>query len=229
MTIYHILFLIYSVYELFIYWREKMKIAIIGTGNMGSGLASLLVDAGYEVLIGHRDITKASTLASQLGAQCADINTVIKSAEVIILALPYQAAKDVLSSAGDLSGKVLIDIINPVSNDFKDLVIGHSTSAAEQIQSIVPTAKVVKAFNTIFAQLLPKSARKGHNLQVFIASDDDNAKRTVSQIAQSLGFEAVDSGALSNSRFIEPIGEMNIHFGFFLGKGPSVAPVWVTV
>ena len=128
-----------------------------------------------------------------------------------------------------MAGKVLVDISNPISADYKTLVIGHTTSAAEEIQALAPEAIVVKAFNTIFAQLLPAEARQGKTLQVFVASDDEAAKGQVSGLAQSVGFEAVNAGSLSNSRFIEPIGEMNIHFGYFLGKGPVVAPAWVQV
>lgn len=206
-----------------------MKIAIIGIGNMASGLANVLADANYEVIIGHRDINKAKLLADQFGGQGVDINSAMKQAEVIVLALPYQAVNDVLGGAGDLAGKILIDITNPVTNDFKDLVIGHTTSAAEQIQLLAPKAYVVKAFNTIFAQLLPLSARTTSQLQVFVAADNDKAKQVVINIAQAIGFSAVDSGPLSNSRFIEPIGAMNIQFGFFLGQGASVAPMWLTI
>jgi predicted dinucleotide-binding enzyme len=108
-------------------------------------------------------------------------------------------------------------------------VIGHSTSAAEELQKLAPTARVVKAFNTIFAQLLAPESRTGKTLQVFVAGDDAAAKAVASELAKSIGFEPVESGPLSNSRFIEPIGEMNIHFGYFLGKGPVVAPAWVQV
>ena len=66
-------------------------------------------------------------------------------------------------------------------------------------------------------------------MQVFVAGDDAAAKASVSELATSIGFEAVEAGPLTNSRFIEPIGEMNIHFGYFLGKGPTVAPAWVQV
>ncbi len=94
---------------------------------------------------------------------------------------------------------------------------------------LAPKAQVVKAFNTIFASLLAPEAREGKVLQVFIAGDADTAKASVAELATSIGFDGVDAGPLSNSRFIEPIGEMNIHFGYFLGKGPAVAPVWVQV
>lgn len=208
-----------------------MKVAIIGTGNMASGLANTLAGAQHEVVIGSRDPGKAAALAEKigLGVQGGGIAAAAKLAEVVVLAIPFGGHAEVLRDAGDLTGKVLVDISNPISADYKSLLIGHTTSAAEEIQALAPKTSVVKAFNTIFAQLMPSEARQGKNLQVFVASDDDAAKAQVSALAQSIGFEAVDAGPLSNSRFIEPIGEMNIHFGYFLGKGPAVAPAWVQV
>jgi NADPH-dependent F420 reductase len=208
-----------------------MNVAIIGTGNMGTGLASVLASANHEVAIGARDPAKAVALAEKIGHKAVGVGiaAAVKRADIVILALPYGAVGDALQAAGDLSGKVLIDITNPITADFRALEIGHTTSAAEEIQKCAPNAVVVKAFNTIFAPLLPREARTGKTLQVFVASDDAAAKARVSTLAQAIGFEPVDAGPLSNSRFLEPIGEMNIHFGFFLGKGPVVAPAWVQV
>ncbi|OCJ04500.1 NADPH-dependent F420 reductase [Rhizobium sp. AC27/96] len=208
-----------------------MKIAVIGTGNMGAGLARLLAGTGSDVVIGHRDPAKAAAFAAELGAnvEAGGIAAAVKLADIVILALPYGAVADALREAGNLKGKILVDISNPITADFRGLVVGHSTSAAEEIQALAPDAIVVKAFNTIFATLLPVEARKGKVLQVFVAGDDEKAKAAVSSLVQSIGFESVDAGPLTNARFIEPIGEMNIHFGFFLGKGPSVAPAWVQI
>ncbi len=208
-----------------------MKVAVIGTGNMGMGFANLLASANHEVAIGARDSGKAAALAERVGKGTVSggVAAAIKLSDVLILALPFGAISDTIKKAGDLSGKVLVDISNPVTADFKGLVVGHTTSAAEEIQALAPTARVVKGFNTIFAQLLPREARNGKTLQVFLASDDKAAKDTVTTLAASLAFEPVDAGPLSNSRFIEPIGEMNIHFGFFLGWGSVGAPSWVRV
>jgi NADPH-dependent F420 reductase len=207
----------------------NMKIAVIGTGNMGAGLARLLAGTGSDLVIGHRDPAKAAAFAAELGAgvEAGGVAAAVKLADIVILALPYGAIAETLKEAGNLKGKVLIDISNPITADFRSLVVGHSSSAAEEIQALAPEATVVKAFNTIFSQLLPAEGRKGKVLQVFVAADDDKAKDAVSGLVKSVGFEPVDAGPLSNARFIEPIGEMNIHFGFFLGKGPTVAPAWV--
>ncbi|WP_246797174.1 NADPH-dependent F420 reductase [Burkholderia perseverans] len=207
-----------------------MKVAIVGTGNMATGLSEVLASAGHQVVIGSRDEQKAQALAAKVGhnATATSIATAAQSSEVVVLAVPYGALKDTADAAGKLAGKVVIDISNPITADYKDLVVGHTTSAAEELQNHAPHAKVVKAFNTVFAQLLSREARKGKPLQTYVAGNDADAKKLVSTLVESVGFEAVESGPLSNSRFIEPIGEMNIHFGFFLGQGTSVAPAWVT-
>jgi 8-hydroxy-5-deazaflavin:NADPH oxidoreductase len=208
-----------------------MNIAIIGTGNMAAGLASVWAAAGHAIRIGARDLSKASALAEKVGHGCfgGGIADAVQRADVVVLAVPFGAAADAIQQAANLAGKVLVDISNPISPDYKELTIGHTTSAAEEIQKLAPQALVVKAFNTIFAQLLSPEARSGKPLQVFIAGDAAAAKSTVSNLVASAGFEAVDAGLLSNSRYLEPIGEMNIHFGFFLGRGPVVAPAWVQV
>jgi 8-hydroxy-5-deazaflavin:NADPH oxidoreductase len=206
-----------------------MTIAIIGTGNMGSGIARLLASKGVEVAIGSRDPAKAAKLAEEIGAgaQGGGVAAVARVADVVILAVNYPEAAETIREAGGLSGKILVDISNPITADYKSLTVGHTTSAAEEIQKLAPEAKVVKAFNTIFAQLLPAEARQGRAVQVFVAGDDDAAKKVVADIIAKGGFEPVESGPLSNARYLEPVGEINIHFGFFLGWGTSAAPAWI--
>ncbi len=208
-----------------------MQVAVIGTGNMGSGLASILAQAKHDVTIGSRHLEQAAELAAQIGfgVSGGDIEAAVKMADIVILAIHYPFMAETLKVAGDLSNKIIIDISNPITPDFQGLLLGHTTSAAEEIQKLAPQAKVVKAFNTIFAPLLPTEAREGKTLQVFVATDDAEAKAKVTELVKSLGFDGVDAGPLSNSRFIEPIGEMNIHFGYFLGWGPVSAPAWPRV
>lgn len=207
-----------------------MKIGVIGTGNMGAGLAALFSDK-HDVFIGHPDPAKAAQLAGKTGKHVkgGSIAELVPGSDIIILAIPYAAATAVLASAGNLAGKIVVDISNPVSADFSELVIGHTSSAAEEIQKQVPEAKVVKAFNTLFAQLLPEASRPNDTLQAFIASDDDDAKAHISELAASVNFNPVNAGPLRNSRYLEPLGALNIQFGYFLGQGPIVAPAWINV
>ncbi|MCL1622146.1 NADPH-dependent F420 reductase [Ralstonia pseudosolanacearum] len=206
-----------------------MKIAVIGTGNIGAAYAHALADAKFEVVIGHREPSKAAALAQEISpnVEGGGISAAFKLADMVLLALPYPAIAEVLADAGDLTGKVLIDVSNLLSADFQNLVVGLTTSAAEQIQTAAPSAHVVKAFNTIFAGLVPAQAREGKQLQVFVAGDDAAATAQVRELARALGFVPVNAGPLRNSRFLEPVGMMNIQFGFFLGAGPATAPAWI--
>ena len=203
-----------------------MTVAVIGSGKMGSEFARLLASKGFDVAIGNKNPEKAVAVAKDIGAKAKGGSTkdAVGQADIIILAVKYEDAGEALKAAGDLTNKVVIDISNPITADFKGITIGHSTSASEEIQKLAPGAKVVKAFNTIFAELLPTESRKGRKVQVFIAGDDETAKATVSNLVKALEFEPVESGTLYNSRFLEPMGEMNIWLGFFLGWGTSGAP-----
>lgn len=208
-----------------------MTVAIIGTGNMGGGLARLLAGKGVPVVLGGRDPAKAARLAEEIGhgAQGGGIEAAAKQADVVILAVWYPQLAETIRAAGDLTGKVLVDISNPVTEDYKGLRIGHTTSVAEEIQALAPQARVVKAFNTIFAELLPAAVRadRAAPVQVYVAGDDAAAKQAVSDLVAAGGFEPVESGPLTNARFLEPVGEMNIWFGYFLGQGQLTAPNWV--
>lgn len=207
-----------------------MSVAILGPGNMGLGIAKLLVAKGHPVVLGDRDPAKAAAKAAELGqhATAADFAGASAQADIVILAVPFGAVEEAIGAAGGLSGKVLVDITNPLSADHMELTIGHMTSAAEEVAKLAPGAKVVKAFNTILWQVLPFEVRNGKPpLQVLLASDDAGAKATVSDLVTSLGFEAVDAGPLKNARHLEPVAELTIHLGYVLGMGTGIAPTWV--
>jgi len=207
-----------------------MNIAVIGTGNMGGGFARALIKASYDVAIASRDPAKAERLADELGAKATatDVRTAAANADVIILAVPYDQAADVARSLGDVGDKVLVDVSNPLAADYMSLTIGHSTSAAEEIAAAVPQARLVKAFNTILAQVLAKGGDFGdRKAQVLVAGDDHAAKAVVSEIAEAIGFDAMDAGPLRNARYLEPVAEQGIQFAYGLGHGVQIAPVWI--
>ncbi len=152
-----------------------------------------------------------------------------RSADVVIVATPYAQAADALRALGDLRGKTVIDITNPLTTDYMGLTIGHATSAAKEIAKTVPGAEVVKAFNTVFAQVLQQGADfgSGHTVPVFFAGDSARAKETVDMLIKSIGFSPVDAGPLRNARYLEPLAGLNIYFGYDAGKGTSIAPTWI--
>ena len=206
-----------------------MKVTVIGAGNMGSAFVSQLSKAGHQVTVTARDAAKAQAVAAaNSGATAAPAGQAAAGAEVVVLATGYGDAAAALKSAGDLSGKVVIDITNPLTADYMGLTIGHETSAAEEIAKAVPGARIVKAFNTVFASVLAAGPQlAGQVVPVFYAGDNAEAKAVVRKLIDSLGFRAIDAGALKNARYLEPVAGLNIYLGYGAGLGTSIAPTWI--
>src|SRR5688572_27593808 len=195
-----------------------MKIGIIGTGNMGKALHKALSRAGHEVVLGSRKAADVN------GIKAVSIKDAAASAPIVVLATPFAAAKEALSSAGRLEGKTLIDITNPLAPDFSALTIGHTTSAGEQVAQWAGGAKVVKAFNHVFSPVLEQVTeyRGGRPLGLY-CGEDAGAKATAAQLIQALGFEPVDAGGITSSRELEAAAMLIIKLGFMQGLGPQIA------
>ena len=192
-----------------------MTIAILGQGNMGSGLARRL-EGKAELALGAREPKAGET-------SYADA---VATADIVVLALPFDAAIDAAKSL-DLGGKIVVDMTNPVTPDYSDLRLGHTTSAAEEIQTAAPDARVVKAFNTIFASLFEAPAADTSDVPVFLAGNDEAAVEAVADLVRKAGFSVENAGGLDGARLLEPVGMLNIRFGYGLGKGTSIAPTWM--
>ena len=185
-----------------------MNIGIIGDGNVGSALQRGLTKAGHE--------------ARAVGNDPTLIRETVRGAEVVILAVPFGAIDDVVRQVGgELKGKVVIDVTNALNPDMT-LAVGLTTSGAEELQKKVPGARVVKAFNTVFAVHMDSGKVKGEQLTVFAAGDDAEAKATALELARGIGFDAVDAGPLSSARQLEPLALQNILFGYVLGMGMEI-------
>jgi len=207
-----------------------MKITVIGAGNMGSAFVRQLVRAGHQVSVTARDSSKAANLAAaNPGAKAVAAAGAAEGADAVVLATGYADAVSALQSVGDLRGKIVIDITNPLTGDYMGLTVGHSTSAGEEIAKAVPGAEIVKGFNTVFAQVLAEGAElgKGQKVTVFVASDSARAKQTATALAQSIGFEVIDAGGLKNARYLEPLAGLNIYLGYGAGLGTAIAPTWI--
>lgn len=207
-----------------------MNILVLGAGSMGAAFVKQLTGAGHQVSVTARNLEKAQALAAaNPGATAVAATNAAAQAEVVVLATGYADAVSALQSVGDLTGKVVIDITNPLTADFMGLTLGHSTSAAEEIAKALPEAQVVKAFNTLFAQVLAEGADfgKGQIATVFVASDSERARQTASALAESLGFKTVDAGSLKNARYLEPLAGLNIYLGYGAGLGTGIAPTWI--
>lgn len=187
-----------------------MHVTIIGTGNMGRGIATRLLAGGHEVTLLDREAGKGEELAREFGGSVSagSVGDPI-AGDVVVLAVPYEAAGPLVQQYGDaLSGKVVVDITNPVDwQTFDGLVTPTDSSAAEEISKSAPEgARVVKAFNTTFAGTLVEGQVAGQPLDVFIAGDDSGAKETVAQLVRDGGMVAIDAGPLRRARELERLG-----------------------
>ena len=203
------------------------SISIIGLGNMASALADRALAGGNTVEIIGRDPAKANELAATLGGATVGTAGTAPAGDIVILAVPYASAAEVVSEYGDaLHGKIVIDITNPVTPDITGLVTPDGSSGAQEIAKAAPAgAHVVKAFNTLFANVLAAGSAEGRPLDVFIAGDDAQAKAQVSVFIESLGLRPFDAGPLPMAQALENAGllEMGLmthsvkHTDFFLG------------
>lgn len=207
-----------------------MKVTVIGAGNMGAAIVKQLTRAGHQVSVTARNLDKAQALAAaHPGASAVAAAGAAAQADAVVLATGYGDAVGALKSLGHLAGKVVIDLTNPLTADFMGLTLGFSTSAAEEIARAVPEAEIVKAFNTVFAQVLADGADLGggQTVPVFVASDSARARQTARALAESMGFQTIDAGGLKNARYLEPLAGLNIYLGYGAGLGTSIAPTWL--
>lgn len=203
-------------------------VAIIGLGNMGQGLARRL-SGKTELIVSTRDLATATAFAASLptgNTTALETDAAIAGADIVVLALPYAKALAVAANPA-LAGKIVLDMSNPVTPDFAGLLLGFDTSAAEMIQAAAPGAKLVKAYNTVFAALFDQPASATETVPVFLAGDDAAALAAVAELVRLSGFAVEQTGGLETARLLEPLGLLNIKFGYALGQGTAIAPAWV--
>jgi 8-hydroxy-5-deazaflavin:NADPH oxidoreductase len=185
-----------------------MRISIIGDGNVGSALRRGLSAAGHD--------------GEAVGNDPPRLRALAERGEVVVLAVPFGALTEVVRElGGGADGKVVVDVTNALGPDY-NLAVGFTTSGAEEVQKKVPRAKVVKAFNTVFAANMDRGEVSGEKLTVFAAGDDEDAKRKVLDMASSIGFDAVDAGPLRSARLLEPMALLNIGLGYTQGLGTNI-------
>ncbi|NGY65122.1 NAD(P)-binding domain-containing protein [Lentzea sp. NEAU-D13] len=187
-----------------------MRIAIIGAGNVGGGLAAAAASVGHEVTVAAAHEENAvKTAESIAGAKAASTAAAAaQGADVVVLAVPAAVATGVLASLGDVDA-VVVDATNPLNDTFSDLTT-DGTSHAEQLAAAAPGVRLVKAFNTVFASRLGNSSQDGQPLDGFYAGDDETAKAVVARLLTSLGFRPIDAGGLRMARALEEMAFLNI-------------------
>ena len=203
-----------------------MDVTIIGTGNMARGIGSRLVSGGHAVTLLGTERSNAEALAADLGssARAGTVGDPVAD-DVVVLAVWYPVTLDIARQAGSqLDGKVVVDISNPLDTETFEPIVPDAGSGAEELAAAVPGARVVKAFNTTFAGTLSSGEVSGQQLDVLLASDDEDAKGTVASLVESSGLRAVDAGPLRRARQLEALGylHMAVQEGLGTGYGSAV-------
>ncbi|MDX1664178.1 MAG: NADPH-dependent F420 reductase [Candidatus Promineifilaceae bacterium] len=203
-----------------------MKIAIIGTGNVGGTLGARWGKAGHTVVYGsrqpEREDVQALVANSGDSAAAAPPVEAVAGAEVVLLAVPWRAAEDAATTVANWQNKILIDATNPIAPGFQ-LAVGGESSGAEQIAARAHGARVVKAFNTTGWDNMADPDYDGEAATMFICGDDEAAKETVADLAETLGFDVADVGGLAAARWLEPMAMAWISLAMRQGLGRNIA------
>ncbi len=196
-----------------------MNIAILGAGNVGATLGRRFAEQGHAVSFGVPNPEKYAD--SGLNGAVGTVAEVAQAAEIILLAVPYNAAAQAIKDCGDVRGKILLDATNPLAMTDKGLALttGFTTSGAEQLAALAPEARLVKCFNqTGFGNMAAP-----HSSVMFVCGDDPSANETVRRLAEEIGFDAVAIGDLTQARLLEPLAMLWIHLSFTTDLGRDFA------
>lgn len=189
------------------------KIGILGSGVVGTTLASGFLKHGYEVMIGSRSPQKLSDWQQQNpGGQLGTFEEAAAFGQTLVLAVVGHAAEEALTQAGEasLSGKTILDATNPIAKEppvdgvlkfFTDL----NESLMEKLQNRFPEARFVKVFNSVGSALMVNPQLPGGKPTMFIAGNDEGARQEVTQILDQFGWETSDLGRATAARAIEPL------------------------
>jgi predicted dinucleotide-binding enzyme len=186
-----------------------MNIAIIGTGNVGQALGASFVRAGHTVTFAAQDAEKTARVAETAGAAAATSPAeAAAAADLVLIAVPWGPAEGVAREiAGSVVGKIVIDATNPLKSDYSGLA---TENGAEQLAALLPGARVVKAFNTLFASVQANPDTHGTTVDGLYATDDETAKETAAELIASIGLRPVHVGPLAAARELEALAWLNI-------------------
>jgi predicted dinucleotide-binding enzyme len=211
--------------------EQGMNITIFGAGRVGGTLGRNWAKKGHSVTFGVRDPSdpEVRKLVDEIGANARSevLEKAAADAGTVVLCTPWAAVEEIIGVAGDLAGKTLIDVTNPVvmtPEGLRDgLVLGHTTSAAEQIARWLPGVHVVKAFNTTGWQNMANPTYATQPLTMMLCGDDDQAKGIVADLARDVGFAPVDVGPLKSARYLEAMAMLWIDMAVLQGFASNFA------
>jgi len=202
-----------------------MKIGLLGTGRLGTALGKIWAEKGHVIMFGSRDPQKARKLANSIGsgASGGTYEEAAQFSDVVILAVPWSTAKETIKTAGDLTGRIIIDSTTTAAPHLGGPLIEITPSASEKIAKWAVGAKVIKAVHTVGVESLNKLQFGSVQASLFICGDDLDAKSKVKQLGLDLGFDVIDVGPLTNARLIEPLGMLWIELAYKQGMGTDIA------
>lgn len=206
-----------------------MKIGILGSGLMGGKLGTLFAWAGHEVVFSYsHDPRKLDRLARGAGPKAAagTPGEAARAADVVLLAVHWSRVDDVLKQAGDLAGRTIMSCSLPMDAADTKLVVGHTTSGAEELAKKRPKAHVVSAFNTVPSEVLFDVFAKRRNKtrpSLVYCGDHAGSKKRVAQLIRDVGFDPLDLGDLKMARYTEPFTMVVAELAYSRGKGPRLS------
>lgn len=190
-----------------------MHVGIIGTGSVGTALGRGLVDAGHEVTYGSRDPAAVPDDLVAFAASVGDQRAATAGADAVVLAVPAGAVVDLAGGlADDLAGATVVD----PTNEYPEATAGESV--AERVAAVAPAARVVKAFNTVGANVMADPTVAGERATMCLCGDDDAALLTVETLAADLGFAPVRTGGLARADRLESLGRLWIDLAGQYGR-----------
>jgi predicted dinucleotide-binding enzyme len=206
-----------------------MRIGILGSGLMGAKLGTLWAQAGHDVVFSYahsRQKLEQLANAAKGNASAGTPKDAVQGADALMLAVHWDQVKDVLAQAGDLSGKVILSCVLPMSSDNSGLVLGLQHSGGEELATLVPKAHLVAAFNTVPSEVLFKvyaDREKPGRPSLLICGDHEGAKKVARQLIKDLGFDALDAGPMRLARTMEPLGLLVGQLAYEMGPSPEVS------
>jgi predicted dinucleotide-binding enzyme len=195
--------------------EKTMKIAVLGSGNVGAALGEALVRAGHQLVFGVRGGSREKSPVP--GSTRNDVQGAVQASDVVLLAVPWGAVPDVLGQVKDWSRKVLVDCTNPLGAGL-ELLLGLNTSGGEQVASLAKGARVVKAFNTTGFGNMKDPKYAGRGITMLYATDDAAAAPIAEQLIRDVGFEPEFAGPLRQARYLEPFAALWISMTSRLGR-----------
>lgn len=201
-----------------------MEIGILGAGNVGRALGLRWAALGHAIRFGVRapGDDRHTTLARR-NVTVGTLEDAARGARVVVLATPHPETPSILAAARIAPGTIVIDATNPLKPDLSGLALDGEPSAGERVQRLLPHTRVVKAFNTIGFNVMEDPGFGDRRAVMYLAGDDAEAKACVLELAEELGFEALDLGDLAQSRLLEPLAMVWIRSAYALGLGREIA------